>query len=168
MLPVASLSRAARALVRPRGVRSFAVAGDDYLRVLSERTMIRGFEGPVERLMERVQERVRKQPGLLSFQTIVNSEEPTKVRCFCGWVWFEAGGGSVLGGVVAGGGFFRVFFGRVCGRDITVRAWRKAETEVRRLLLLLLMIVRKLHHLLCMWCRLVLKASFRLVPHLSF
>ena len=80
-----SFSRAARALVRPRGARALSAAGvggDDYLRVLSERTMIRGFEGPVERLMERVQERVRKQPGLLSFQTIVDAEEPTKVRCF--------------------------------------------------------------------------------------
>ena len=85
----ASLS-SARALVRARsaarlrgeGARAFVTSGmgdDDYLRVLSERTMIRGFEGPVERLMERVQERVRRQPGLLSFQTIVNAEEPTKV-----------------------------------------------------------------------------------------
>lgn len=59
---------------------SAGAGGDEYLRVLSERTMIRGFEGPVERLMERVQERVRKQPGLLSFQAIQDAEEPTKVR----------------------------------------------------------------------------------------
>ena len=65
-----------------RGFRSaaaFPACADDYLRVISERTMTRGIEGPVERLMERVQQRVRRQPGLISCESIRDVEEPTKV-----------------------------------------------------------------------------------------
>ena len=62
---------------------------DEYLRVLSERTMIRGIEGPVERLMEKVGERVRRQPGLLSFQTIVDTDEPRKVSLSCCTLFFS-------------------------------------------------------------------------------
>ncbi|KAJ0404002.1 hypothetical protein P43SY_001396 [Pythium insidiosum] len=40
------------------------------IRVLSERIMSRGFEPTVARLMENVQSVVRKQPGLLSLETL--------------------------------------------------------------------------------------------------
>lgn len=69
---------------------------DNVIRVLSERTMIRGLEGPVERLMERVQTRVRKQPGLISFQALVDAEDPNKFLVLTRWssqkdldVWLE-------------------------------------------------------------------------------
>jgi len=58
---------------------------DEVIRVLSERTMIRGLEGPVERLMERVQTRVRKQPGLISFQALVDADEPCKFLVLTRW-----------------------------------------------------------------------------------
>ena len=58
---------------------------DDIVRVLSERTMIRGLEGPVERLMERVQTRVRKQPGLISFQALVDGDDPNKFLVLTRW-----------------------------------------------------------------------------------
>lgn len=40
------------------------------IRVLSERIMSRGFEPTVGRLMENVQKVVRRQPGLLSLETL--------------------------------------------------------------------------------------------------
>jgi quinol monooxygenase YgiN len=58
---------------------------DDVIRVLSERTMIRGLEGPVERLMERVQTRVRQQPGLISFQALVDAGDPNKFLVLTRW-----------------------------------------------------------------------------------
>ena len=47
--------------------------------------MIRGLEGPVERLMERVQTRVRKQPGLISFQALVDGDDPNKFLVLTRW-----------------------------------------------------------------------------------
>ena len=47
--------------------------------------MIRGLEGPVERLMERVQTRVRQQAGLISFQSLVDAEDPNKFMVLTRW-----------------------------------------------------------------------------------
>lgn len=48
------------------------------IRVLSERIMSRGFEPTVGRLMENVQKVVRRQPGLLSVETLSDMNDHHK------------------------------------------------------------------------------------------
>ena len=80
-----------------------------YLRVMSERVMIRGIEGPLKRLMDKVswclrvwcegnafpiqtsssylqvEGRVRRQPGLLSYKTLVDIENPNNYCVLTKW-----------------------------------------------------------------------------------
>ncbi|DAZ93359.1 TPA: hypothetical protein N0F65_011885 [Lagenidium giganteum] len=55
------------------------------VRVLSERIMTRGFEPTVGRLMEHVQSVVRKQPGLLSVETLSDMNDHHKYVVLSEW-----------------------------------------------------------------------------------
>ncbi|KAJ0408285.1 hypothetical protein ATCC90586_008235 [Pythium insidiosum] len=55
------------------------------IRVLSERIMSRGFEPTVARLMENVQSVVRKQPGLLSLETLSDVHDHHKYVVLSEW-----------------------------------------------------------------------------------
>ncbi|TMW64209.1 hypothetical protein Poli38472_012831 [Pythium oligandrum] len=55
------------------------------IRVLSERVMSRGFEPTVQRLMENVQNVVRKQPGLLSLETLSDVNDHHKYVVLSEW-----------------------------------------------------------------------------------
>ncbi|ETV70221.1 hypothetical protein H257_14250 [Aphanomyces astaci] len=55
------------------------------VRVLTERVMSRGFEPTVSRMMERVKNTVRRQPGLLSVQTLADVEDHHKYIVLSEW-----------------------------------------------------------------------------------
>ncbi|KAF1334969.1 Antibiotic biosynthesis monooxygenase, partial [Globisporangium splendens] len=55
------------------------------IRVLSERIMSRGFEPTVGRLMENVQKVVRRQPGLISLETLSDVNDHHKYVVLSEW-----------------------------------------------------------------------------------
>ena len=60
-------------------------AAAKYVRVLSERVMIRQLEGPVARLMDEVQHRVMQQPGLMQYETLQDTKSPNNYLVLTKW-----------------------------------------------------------------------------------
>ncbi|KDO16844.1 hypothetical protein SPRG_05534 [Saprolegnia parasitica CBS 223.65] len=55
------------------------------VRVLTERIMSRGFEPTVHRMMERVKATVRRQPGLISVETMSDTDDHHKYIVMSEW-----------------------------------------------------------------------------------